>query len=99
MKLLLGLPEFTSGFDANVRSWPFGRLPAAPCSGNRPRALAHDRRPSGAEERAHGRQPRALSPFPIESVATRAAGRRRPACEPARADPVPPIRTRAPTSG
>ncbi|CDN60610.1 hypothetical protein I35_2087 [Burkholderia cenocepacia H111] len=32
MKLLLGLPEFTSGVDVNVRSWPFGRLPVVPGS-------------------------------------------------------------------
>ncbi|EPZ87594.1 hypothetical protein A8E25_30710 [Burkholderia cenocepacia] len=29
---MLGLPEFTSGVDVNVRSWPFGRLPVVPGS-------------------------------------------------------------------
>ncbi|ESS39742.1 hypothetical protein P355_3455 [Burkholderia cenocepacia KC-01] len=30
MKLLLGLPEFTSGFDVHARSSPFGRWPVMP---------------------------------------------------------------------
>ncbi|RQX78820.1 hypothetical protein DF034_32295 [Burkholderia anthina] len=50
MKLLLGLPEFTSGFDVNARSWPFGRLPALSCSGSRVRAVARERLRRGTEE-------------------------------------------------